>query len=524
MTGSDDAINHAMATSKPTAPARGALVAMQYRRLRRAGIAAAAVVVGLIALRLWWGFEAQRRLDAAIERYRQNGQPVLAEEFDAQLDAVPDDQNAAILLEQAIDATVNTTESGQDLTDAVYNYHDDPVFFDENAELAALIVQLNAKALRLAREARARPEAAWSPRFCDQLRTVFVSQGNRRHLARLLEFAASYHYHAGDHSQAITTIEDLFALSHAFFADPAWISLLGGHSVQGLGTTWLEEYVPALRVVDVSGRGELVGAVSRSQVNHLIERLLEEESTGNAILWDLCGQRALYLALDDPLVFMTQLGPWFGTGTPPPRRVCVAGELARPLLTLDCLREAEYWAFAIDAMDEATWPVAATHFTTISQSRTLLHSLTHPITQSGITETGWLETRSVRMSLELITQRRMAATALAIRLYEIDNGHQPTDLQALVPEYLQSVPLDPFSPDGATIRYSNDAERPLLYSVGADGKDDSGNTTRRVDGRYGWVAIDVVFRLDATPDADDAPAFESAETGGNDQYEEDNQR
>src|SRR5690606_13924804 len=41
------------------------------------------------------------------------------------------------------------------------------------------------------------------------------------------------------------------------------------------------------------------------------------------------------------------------------------------------------------------------------------------------------------------TQRRLVAAALAVRLYQADNGGAlPPDLEALVPAYLPSVPRD----------------------------------------------------------------------------------
>ncbi len=75
---------------------------------------------------------------------------------------------------------------------------------------------------------------------------------------------------------------------------------------------------------------------------------------------------------------------------------------------------------------------------------------------------------------QVIAQRRMAAIALAIRLYEIDHGRRPAELAELVPDYLDEVPTDPMAPDGATFRYLPEAEIPLLYSLGENGADDGG--------------------------------------------------
>ncbi len=60
----------------------------------------------------------------------------------------------------------------------------------------------------------------------------------------------------------------------------------------------------------------------------------------------------------------------------------------------------------------------------------------------------------------------------AIKQYQMDNGSLPTSLDALVPNYLESVSQDPF--DHQPIRYN--AEKKILYSVGLNKKDLGGST------------------------------------------------
>ncbi len=70
---------------------------------------------------------------------------------------------------------------------------------------------------------------------------------------------------------------------------------------------------------------------------------------------------------------------------------------------------------------------------------------------------------------------RMAATALAIKLYRVDHDDRlPASLDVLVPDYLPFVPGDPFTLDGP-IGYRPDAAIPFLYSVYEDGIDDGGS-------------------------------------------------
>jgi len=66
---------------------------------------------------------------------------------------------------------------------------------------------------------------------------------------------------------------------------------------------------------------------------------------------------------------------------------------------------------------------------------------------------------------------RATRILLALRAHHIDHGVLPEELVALVPEYLDAVPRDPW--DGQPLRYS--AERLRVWSVGNDGADDGGS-------------------------------------------------
>jgi len=71
-------------------------------------------------------------------------------------------------------------------------------------------------------------------------------------------------------------------------------------------------------------------------------------------------------------------------------------------------------------------------------------------------------------------QRQMVIVAIALKRHQLRHGNLPSNLDALVPEFLPAVPRD--SADGQPLRYRvNDAGTFLLYSIGEDGKDDGGN-------------------------------------------------
>ena len=72
------------------------------------------------------------------------------------------------------------------------------------------------------------------------------------------------------------------------------------------------------------------------------------------------------------------------------------------------------------------------------------------------------------------TQLQATRIIFALRAYQLTHGNLPSDLKALVPEFLDAVPVDDF--DGQPLRYSPD--RNIVYSVGQNLKDDGGNDSR----------------------------------------------
>jgi hypothetical protein len=81
------------------------------------------------------------------------------------------------------------------------------------------------------------------------------------------------------------------------------------------------------------------------------------------------------------------------------------------------------------------------------------------------------------------TALRLMRTDVALRLYFIDKGAYPATLADLVPQYLEAVPIDPFSQQALIYKPQTNAY--LLYSVGPDHTDDGGLSYRRAGGGKG---------------------------------------
>ncbi len=67
---------------------------------------------------------------------------------------------------------------------------------------------------------------------------------------------------------------------------------------------------------------------------------------------------------------------------------------------------------------------------------------------------------------------RLLRVDAALRLHRGDKGQYPTRLSEIVPKYLDSLPLDPFT--GQPMIYRLTTNSYLLYSIGPDEIDDGG--------------------------------------------------
>ena len=84
-----------------------------------------------------------------------------------------------------------------------------------------------------------------------------------------------------------------------------------------------------------------------------------------------------------------------------------------------------------------------------------------------------------------------ARVALALERYRLTHGDYPATLDSLVPGHLPDVPVDPF--DGKPVRYVNEGQRVVVYSVGEDLRDDGGSD----DTGASRQPLDIVFTVRA---------------------------
>ena len=163
------------------------------------------------------------------------------------------------------------------------------------------------------------------------------------------------------------------------------------------------------------------------------------------------------------------------------------------MLKVDEARSLRHMTGYIDAMREETFPAAAAKLPVYEAPKSKIEMLTKLLSSILTPSVG----RAVTLCYWQLAMRKMAAVALAIRLYEIDTGSRPEKLADLVGKYLPALPTDPFAADGRPLGYLPKAQKPRLYSIGQDGKDDGGKFALDKDGDVDREVLDLVFFLNA---------------------------
>jgi hypothetical protein len=447
-------------------------VPVRYWWLKRLGAAAILFVLALIGLRIWWGHVAEARLQAKIAEYRAEGEPVLVEDF--VYPPIPDAENGARFIQRAAAQMSGALE----LDDVIVGLRDGTL----GAADAHAFLESYADPLQLAHEARLRTSVDWGVALTSPVfGTMVLSLAPQRELAKALCIAAHYEHAIGDDAAAVESLRDVLGLGRHFSAPQHFlIGWLGGVSMDSLAVRTIEEIATNLRVGEASVSADGVDhSAKRAQVSELIRELLDVAPLVESWKWAMQSERMGQLdAMHSMISGRNGTGLLAGISPPASTQSLVtmvrsgATFIIAPAWKLDAPRLMERCDNYLRAADQENWPAA---------QRSLLPD---PVTVSHDGAAGIARVFSrmltpsfaaaLKQQYVAMTNRRFAATALAIRVYELEHGRRPAALADLVPEYLPAVPLDPLDPNDGPLRYTPDAPWPLLYSVGQNGIDEGG--------------------------------------------------
>jgi hypothetical protein len=467
----------------------------RYWWLKRLGAAGVLWLLLLVAVRWWWGWEAERRLQAQIAKYRAAGQPVFPQDFN-RASPVPDDQNGAHYLGLAMQALKAEPKEVDNLLDQLAR---GTASWDAVAEF----VDANQEVWRLVRAARTAEATDWhNPVRSPAINMLYPQLAPLREVAKATKVAACLRHHAGNDAEGVELIRDLEAIGdQTETVGPLLVGHLVAIAVRRFGTSIVEHIVADLQVGGPGAPRQ--SPASREQVQALIHELLDEGASRDGWLRAMCGERCMQL--DSYLTLFSAGRP---AGGAPATASLSETFLLGPAWKLDTLRVMEFTTSQGQAGASANWPTAHALAPVWPEPAGGLEALTRML--SSILAPSMEQAMVLRF--RLLAHRRMAGTALAIRLYEVDHGHRPAHLADLVTDYLAAVPRDPFDATDGELRYRPDAPSPVLYSVSLNGVDEGGVLGRdSYDGSYNANLKDDPFFLNGdrplAPPAPTRPAW-----------------
>lgn len=407
--------------------------------------AAAGMVLLVLVVRLAWGWYAGRLVAAQLEPIRQRGEPTTLAEMP--WEDVPDAGNAWLIQQKAIDSVSTTVESPANST---LEYYDYPPFPKAWTQRAVASESANAPAMALARQARALTAVQIGQRPAEPSQVQFGYLTGSRKLANTLGDGAVFRHVNGDDAEAVERLIDILhlarSLRHVDFIVPQLVAV----GIEAIAAHDVLVIAPEIRVTSGAARPTDRPAL-REQVRGLIAALLDEDLAWDRLPRSLMAER-LMLANS---IRRNADGTW----------------MIRPLSDMEAVRLRRNIGITIAASRLRTKPAVEAAlaeckwdrydpFTSDSPPR---HSRYFGVGGEGFGR--YLETHS-----RVIAYRRIAAVALAIRLYQADHdGRRPERLEQLVPDYLTQLPADPYSATGQPFAYlilpgarPDGADRPML--------------------------------------------------------------
>jgi hypothetical protein len=252
---------------------------------------------------------------------------------------------------------------------------------------------------------------------------------------------------------AIPSIESMFGISRSLTKEPLLISQLSSIACRALAVKALERAVNRTEFTDV-------------QLAHLSEKLADTRNL-SALSRAFVGGRCFAIAaFEKPSVLIDYFGPSLRSPGPPKRRVVVACYALTGLLEKNAVVYLDLMSDCIGAYElpphrrQKAFHAIEAKVDSLSQIHAFAKLPMEPIPPC------------VTLELNHIAQLRSAQTALAIQQYRLAKGRLPEALADLMPDYLDTVPLDPF--DGNDLRYKKLNVGFVVYSIGEDGKDNAG--------------------------------------------------
>jgi hypothetical protein len=450
----------------------------------------------LISVTVLFDRAAQGRVARQIAALRAAGMPATLEDLQAAMPDVPDDQNMTIpILEQAriLEAIKFTGDHYQQLP---YIGSDRKApsgrrLPAEQLEAARWYLDQASDALPIIHEAlkleRGCVDVQWkSP----ALNILLPEVTYIRHMAKVLALESAVAAEDGDTRRAAEILLDSCRLERSLDGKPFVITALVRMAVHALARDRIE------RTINLCG-------LSDASLQRLQTELRGQEGA-DYYKQALFSERVIFIDTvrwlqSAPAGSMTGItgGGGFSTSSGFPIPVDAVWKFLPILPRLDEAAGIRFYNDLIQAVED---PDAAS-IQRVKAAESLITTLPMYCLVTHIMMPSF--SRTTEVWVRSVGQNRALQAAIACERYRLATGGWPEALDALVPDYLAAVPVDPF--DGKPMRYAQTDEGIKIWTISENLIDDGGDIGRLIVRRNSYRPKDAGWVL-LNPDLRNRPA------------------
>lgn len=408
----------------------------------------------------------------AIERARAVGLPLTGKELETLYPRVPDERNAAVafrkIFERMPDKStyLGTTPAEEEAwkervdTDRLLELSPDSPLPDDMRTAFALYVDLHAHVIPDIHAALQYPECQFLFELREGPNTDLSHLAQLRAAARIFQYRSILAADANNVDLAIVDIDTVQAIADALEGEKYVIGGFIGIALRGIGLDAAEKLLYRRSMTD-SQLQRLSASCEMSLSQETVKRWYEGELLNSVGIYDadyssLTPQeirREIYATPSiywdghpESIEFSRRLFEWYIAHN----RLIIIGEMAK----------------IVEASQLPTWEILHQ----LGEISEALDDRRIPPILAGVIIPA--VTRAPYAYVRCMTQRTNLTTAIAVERYRVAHGNLPETLDALVPDYLDSIPIDAF--DGNPLRYRVNDIGYTIYSIGPDQIDDSG--------------------------------------------------
>ena len=438
------------------------------RWLKRALLASLTLFVVAVLLYVGWGIRSRSGLESEIERIRASGDPVTLDGLWPP-EITPESENAALLYEQASDLfdkggfELAAQSLGRDVS-----WADPSEWSKETVAAVRQMVEQCDEALAVVRRAAHMERCRFDPKWGWPPTTPTYHLSMVRQAVRALCWSAALKLRDGDADGALQEARAAFLTAHALDGDRTIIAFLVKQAVMNMSLEVAETVL-----------GE--GTPTPESLQAFLDDVEQANDTLRSHLVDAYkGERVALLAAMAEVSGMEELLPVAARSGARPSRSPLAW-LQQPI-DRSMIRGYLNMVPRIVEIGRADWgdaqPLIDSLETDAAEWET--HCVRHYSRILGaMMVASWIRTKQGETSTE--ARLAVAQVAFALKLHKAEHGTYPEALDALAPEFLGQVPLDPFT--GGPLTYVRDDGGFFVYSVGLNGVDDEGLTEFEQEGK-----------------------------------------